>query len=53
MYLLSADAPFHTIVKIRVFLKSDHDPSPHYYVGNSTDRIDLERNVAFSGSLTS
>jgi hypothetical protein len=53
MYLLSADALYRTIVKIRVFLKSDRDRSPHYYVSNSTDLIDLGRNVALSDPLAS
>jgi hypothetical protein len=53
MTLLSADAPFQTIVKIRVFEKRDRNRSPHYYLSNSTDLIDLARNVARSDPLTS
>jgi hypothetical protein len=53
MYLLSADAPYQTIVKIRVFLKFDLAGSPHYYVSNFTDRIDLGRNINLPDPLTS
>jgi hypothetical protein len=53
MTLLSSDAFYQTIVKIRVFLKSNLAHSPYEYVSNITGLINLSRNVGLSDPLTS